>query len=405
MAAFDYTALTADGATRRGVVEADSERHARRQLRDQHLTPLTLTASRRKAGAAAAGGLRIGAVRMSSEDLALFTRLLGTLLGSGLPLDDALTALARQADTKAVTRVSLGIRARVLEGQSLSSGMEEFPQVFSPAYRATVGAGERTRHLSLVLTRLADYVESRDRMQKRVRLAMVYPGVLTLTAVLVVAGLLTYVVPEVVKVFVDMERELPFLTRALITVSDFARDYGLLMVGAGAVLWAVARTVLRRPGPRFAAHSFLLRVPVLGRLIMFSEISRFSRMLAIMLGSSVDMLDALAIASKSVSLAPLQRHLVTVMDEVREGGALSRALGRSPLVPALLPHLVGNGESSGNLIDMLDTAAESFEFKVENTLSVLLSLIEPLLILAMGAIVLTIVIAILLPIFEMNQLV
>jgi general secretion pathway protein F len=163
--------------------------------------------------------------------------------------------------------------------------------------------------------------------------------------------------------------------------------------------------MLRRPGPRYTAHSLLLRLPLVGRLILASEMARFSRMLAIMLGSSVDMLDALAIATKAVTLAPLQRHLNTVMDEVREGGALSRALGRSPLVPPLLPHLVSNGESSGNLIEMLDTAAESFEFKVQNALSLLLSLIEPLLILVMGGIVLTIVIAILLPIFEMNQLV
>lgn len=403
MTAFDYSALADNGTTRRGVIEADSERHARKQLREQQLAPLTVTTSRRRDSSTSS--MRFGAVRMKSEDLALLTRLLGTLLASGLPLDDVLTAIARQADTKVLNRVALGIRARVLEGQSLASGMDEFPQVFSVAYRATVGAGERTRHLPLVLRRLADYVESRDRMQKRVRLAMVYPAVLTATAVLVVAGLLSYVVPEVVKVFVDMERELPLLTRGLIAVSDFARHYGLFLLITMIVIVTACRGVLRRPGPRYALHAALLRLPILGRLIQASEIARFSRMLAIMLGSSVDMLDALAIAAKAVTLAPLQRHLGAVMDEVREGGALSRALGRSPLVPPLLPHLVGNGESSGNLIEMLDTASESFEFKVQNTLSLLLSLIEPLLILVMGAIVLMIVIAILLPIFEMNQLV
>jgi general secretion pathway protein F len=403
MATFDYTALGPDGATRRGVVEADSERQARKHLRDQKLTPLTVAASRQKAAMTAA--FRLGHVRMSSDELALFTRLLGTLLGSGLPLDDALAALARQADTKTATRVALGIRARILEGQPLAVGMDEFPLVFAPAYRATVGAGERTRHLPLVLQRLADYVEARDRMSKRVRLAMVYPAVLTVTALLVVTGLLTYVVPEVVKVFADVNRELPLLTRILIVVSNFARDYGVLVLGALLLGGWTLRVVLRRPGPQYAFHATLLRAPVLGRLIIASEISRFSRMLAIMLGSSVDMLDALAIATKAVAMRPLQRHFAAVMEEVREGSALSRALGRSPLVPPLLPHLVANGESSGNLIEMLDTAAESFEFKVQNTLSLLLSLLEPLLILVMGAIVLAIVIAILLPIFEMNQLV
>ncbi|MGH8597032.1 MAG: type II secretion system F family protein, partial [Gammaproteobacteria bacterium] len=174
MAAFDYSALSTDGATRRGVIEADSERQARKFLREQQLTPLNVAASRRKPGAPARG-FRIGLARMSGDELALFTRLLGTLLKSGLPLDDALSALARQADIKAVNRVALGIRARILEGQPLAAGMDEFPQVFSGAYRATVGAGERTRHLPLVLKRLGDYVESRDRMRKRLQLALVYP--------------------------------------------------------------------------------------------------------------------------------------------------------------------------------------------------------------------------------------
>ncbi len=403
MAAYEYTALTADGDTRRGLIEADSERQARKLLRDQRLTPLAVAAGRQKSSNKT--GLSLGLARLSSDELALFIRLLGTLLGSGLPLDDALSALGRQADTRAVKRIALGIRARILEGQSLANGMAEFPQVFSTAFQATVGAGERTRHLPLVLKRLADYVENRDRMQKRLQLAMVYPGVLTATAILVVAGLLTYVVPEVVKVFDNMDRQLPLLTRALITGSGFAHRYGLYLVMATIIGVIGLRLFLRRPAPRHAFHSLLLKLPIVGRLIIASEASRFARMLAIMLGSSVDMLDALAIASKAAAFLPLQRHYTKVIEEVREGGALSTAIGRSPLIPALLPHLIANGESSGNLIEMLDTAAESFEFKVQSTLTLLLSLLEPLLILVMGSIVLAIVIAILLPIFEMNQLV
>jgi general secretion pathway protein F len=404
MAAFDYTALAPDGTQRRGVVEADSERQARKQLRDQKLTPLAISAGRSRPGLKVPG-LRLGAPRLGGEELALFTRLLGTLSASGLPLDDVLTAIARQADSRSVTRVALGIRARILEGQSLAVGMEEFPQIFPDDYRATVGAGERTRHLPMVLQRLASHVENRDRMNKRLRLAMVYPGVLTATAVLVVTGLLAYVVPEVVKVFIDMKQELPLLTRGLIALSAFARDYGLGLVLALFGGFQGLRWLLRKDRPRFVFHRFLLAVPVLGKLLLSTETARFARMLAIMLGSSVDMLDALAIAARSVSLAPLQRHLKQVIEEVREGSSLSRALAKSSLVPPLLPHLIGSGESSGNLVEMLDTGAESFEFKVQNQLSLLLGLLEPLLILLMGAIVLTIVIAILLPIFEMNQLV
>lgn len=404
MAAFDYTALAPDGTRRRGVIEADSERQARKQLRDQRLTPLAVSAGRARSSPRLSG-LRLGAPRLGGEELALFTRLLGTLSASGLPLDDVLTAIARQADSRNVTRVALGIRAKILEGQSLAAGMEEFPQIFADDYRATVGAGERTRHLPMVLQRLAGHVESRDRMNKRLRLAMVYPAVLSVTAILVVTGLLAYVVPEVVKVFIDMKQELPLLTRGLITLSGFLRDYGLiLLLALGAGIQGL-RWLLRKPGPRLVFHRLLIAVPVLGKLLLVTETARFARMLGIMLGSSVDMLDALAIAARSVTLGPLQRHLQSVIDEVREGGSLSRALAKSSLIPPLLPHLIGSGESSGNLIEMLDTGAESFEFKVQNQLSLLLGLLEPLLILLMGAIVLTIVIAILLPIFEMNQLV
>lgn len=404
MAAFDYTALAPDGTQRRGVIEADSERQARKQLRDQKLTPLALSTGKSRIGLRLPG-LRLGGPRLGGEDLALFTRLLGTLSASGLPLDDVLTAIARQADSRNLSRVALGIRAKILEGQSLAVGMEEFPQIFPEDYRATVGAGERTRHLPMVLQRLAGHVENRDRLNKRLRLAMVYPGVLSATAVLVVTGLLAYVVPEVVKVFIDMKQELPVLTRGLIALSSFARDYGLALVLGLLAAFQGLRWLVQKDRPRFLFHSFLLSVPVLGKLLLSSETARFARMLAIMLGSSVDMLDALGIAAKSVTLAPLQRHLKQVIEEVREGSSLSRALAKSRLVPPLLPHLIGSGEASGNLVEMLDTGAESFELKVQNQLALLLGLLEPLLILLMGAIVLTIVIAILLPIFEMNQLV
>lgn len=407
MAAFDYAALAADGARRKGVIEADSERHARKLLRDQRLTPLSLTPSNGRAATPerGAGWRTLRQPRLGGEALALFTRLLGTLTASGLPLDDVLTAIARQADSKALMRVALGIRARILEGQSLASSMEEFPQIFSPAYRATVGAGERTRHLPEVLQRLAAYVEARDRMQKRLRLAMLYPAVLSVTACLVVGGLLSFVVPEVVKVFDDMGQTLPALTRGLIAVSGLARDYGVLMLGIITASVLLLRIWLRRPAPRLAFHRLLVATPVLGVLLRVTESARFARMLGIMLGSSVDMLDALAISAKAVTLAPYQLLLAQVIEEVREGTALSTSLGRSRLVPPLLPHLIGSGEASGNLVEMLDTAAESFEFKIQNQLSLLLGLLEPLLILLMGGMVLAIVIAILLPIFEMNQLV
>lgn len=299
----------------------------------------------------------------------------------------------------------LGIRSRILEGRPLADGMALFPQVFPEVYRATVGAGEQTRHLPLVLKRLADFVEARDRIAKRVRLAMVYPAVLSVVALAALGFLITYVVPEVVKVFDNVQHELPLLTRWLIATSGFARHYGLVVVAAVLLAILGVRAWLKRPGPRHALHALLARLPLVGRLLVENDMARFSRMLAIMLGSSVDMLDALHIASKSVGLLPLRAHVEATVESVREGAALSRALGASPLTPPLLVHLCASGEAGGNLIEMLDTAAEAFEYKVQNSLALALSLLEPLLILLMGAMVLAIVIAILLPIFEMNRLV
>ncbi len=403
MAAYDYSALTADGSTRRGVIEADSDRHARRQLREQALTPLQVNEARRRVDERGASGLRRD--RLSGEQLALLTRLLGTLLGSGLPLDDALSALARQSESRATERIVLGVRAKILEGRSLADGMAQYPQVFPEVYRATVGAGEQTQHLPLVLTRLAEHVEANERIRRTTRLALVYPAVLTVTAILVVTGLLTFVVPEVVKVFDSLDRELPPLTRGLIAVSEFLRDHGLVFVGAIAALYLGAHLALRNAAVRFRWDALRMRLPIIGRLMVDSDVARFTRMLGIMLGSSVDLIDALHIASKSIRLRPLAEAVEQVTVNVREGESLQKALGRAENIPRIVPHLVASGESSGNLVEMLDTAAEALEHRVHSTQSLLLSLLEPALILVMGGIVLIIVIAILLPIFEMNQLV
>ena len=404
MAAFEYSALTTTGKTKRGLLEADSAKHARRLLRDKELVPLNVEESSKKVRDKKSS-FGVKAVRLSGDELCLITRLLGTLLKSGLPIDDALSALSRQADSRAIERVVLGMRSKVLEGHSLMESMAEFPSVFPEEYRATVGAGEQTQHLPLVLMRLAEHVEAREKISKTVRLAMVYPVVLTITALLVVSGLLIYVVPEVVQVFDSLDRALPTLTKSLIAVSDFMRAQAHIIFGLLLVIIVSARIMIKRPAIRYRWHSLLMGLPYVGRLLIESNVSRFSRMLAIMLSSSVDMLDALKIASKSVYLVPLQESINTALIAVREGSALHKALREAPEIPSIVPHLVASGESAGNLVEMLDTAAESLEYRVQNFLALALSLIEPLLIIVMGGIVLLIVIAILLPIFDMNQLI
>ncbi|MGR8947865.1 MAG: type II secretion system inner membrane protein GspF [Gammaproteobacteria bacterium] len=403
MATFEYSALTSSGETKKGVLEADSEKQARRQLREQSLTPMQVAESRSQRTGGRSIQWRAG--KLPAEQLVLLTRLLGTLLRSGLPVDDALAALSKQSDSRTLQRVVLGIRGKVLEGHSLAESMNEFPLVFPEVYRATVGAGEQTRHLPLVLMRLAEHVEAREKLRKSLRLAMIYPVILTLTALLVVVGLLTYVVPEVVQVFDGLDRELPPLTVALITASNFFKTWGLLVLCGVIAMVFCFRWALNDQGFKTKWHSLVSKIPLIGKLIIDADIGRFTRMLSIMLSSSVTMIDALVIASKSIYLLPMRARIDKVTERVREGESLNQALEDVESMPNIVPHLVLSGESSGNLEEMLDTAAETLEYRVQNIMSLLLSLAEPLLILILGAIVLLIVIAILLPIFDMNQMV
>ena len=405
MPAFDYLALTASGARQRGVTEAETEQQARQRLRDQGLLPLSVETSRRAPDSSGATRGFKRSARLAGDQVVLFTRLLGTLLNSGLPLDDALTALSKQSESADFKRVALDIRARVMEGHGLAAGLDQFPKVFPPVYRATVAAGAQTRHLPTVLARLADFMEERQRVAQRLKVAMIYPTVLTVVAIAVVSGLLGYVVPEVVKVFAQMNRELPALTRGLIAVSGFVQQWGALMLAALVGVVFALRAFFARPGPRLARDRFILRLALLGTLIREADAGRFARTLAILLGSGLSMLEALHIAAKSVSNTGTAQELETAIERVREGASLSQGLARVQGFPPLLAHLVANGENSGELPKMLDSAADAHERSMQLKIAVLMGLAEPLLILLMGAIVLVIVLAILLPIFDMNRLV
>lgn len=405
MSAFEYTALAANGRKTRGLTEADSERHARRQLREQGLVPLTVqpatTAQARQEGQPRATSRE----RLGTTDVVLFTRLLGALLESGLPLDDALSAIAKQSADPKLRRVVLDVRGRVLEGQSLADALSRFPRAFPEVFLATVGAGEQTRLLPLVLQRVADYLERRQEVQQKVRLAMIYPAVLTGVSVLVVAGLLTFVVPEIVKVFEHSAQKLPAITVALLAVSDAFKTHGLLVLAVLAGAFIAFRALLRRPAAKRAWHLALLGLPLLGAFYRENDAGRFARTLGILLDSGLGMLDALGIAGKSVVNLVLRAELEHASARVREGESLAGALAKAPHLPPLLVHLAASGESAGELPKMLETAANSSERAVQLRLAVGLNLLEPALILTMGVVVLVIVLAILLPIFEMNQLV
>jgi general secretion pathway protein F len=403
MAAFEYTALNAKGGQERGLVEGDTPRHARSVLRDRGLMPLEITEVQEKQASHSTS--LFGGGGISTAELTLFTRQLSTLVQSGLPLDESLTAVSQQSESKRVKRIALGVRSAVLEGSTLGQGLSQFPNAFPPLFRATVEAGEQSGKLDLILERLADYVERRQAMQNKVLLAAVYPIILTIVAVSVVVALLTYVVPKVVGVYADIKQELPPLTKGMIAISDFLRDYGPYLAIAmvlGAILFA---RLMRNDQFKRRVHRQQLRLPLIGRLIRGSNTGRFMRTLGILFGSGVPILDAMRIGTQVVTNLPMRDAIDVATTRVREGAPLNRSLAESKLFPPITIHLVASGESSGRLDDMLVRSADNQEREVETTVAALMSIFEPVLILVMGAMVLLIVLAILLPIFDLNQLV
>ncbi|WP_353570926.1 type II secretion system inner membrane protein GspF [Candidatus Albibeggiatoa sp. nov. BB20] len=400
MPAFEYIALDKQGKKRKGVLEGDAQRQIRQQLREQGLIPLNVeevsqkNTSNRKASA-----------RVSATDLALLTRQLATLVHSGLALEEALRAIAEQTEKPSTKSLLLAVRSRVLEGHSLAEGLADYPNIFPQLYRATVAAGEQTGHLDIVLERLAEYTEQRQYLRQKTLLALFYPLLLTSVAVLVVVGLLAYVVPQVVQVFENINQELPFLTVALIAVSDFLRDWGLVLLILLVLAAAIFRYLLRFEQFIVLFHLFLLRLPIIARLERNTNVVRFTRTLSILLQSGVPILKALEITAQVVGNRPMRHALQNAAEQVRQGTSLHHALEQSGLFPAMTVYLIASGESSGNLEQMLDRAATMQERELETVIGVLLSLFEPILILVMGSVVLVIVLAILMPIFELNQLI
>ncbi|KPK39866.1 MAG: type II secretion system protein GspF [Gammaproteobacteria bacterium SG8_47] len=402
MGAFEYSALDSRGRETKGLVEGDSPRQVRQLLRDQGLIPLNVGEVSERETESRAMSLRRG---VSATALALMTRQLATLSRSGLPLEEALSTVSRQTEKGRLKSLLLAVRGRVREGHSLAEGLSDFPRVFPELYRATVAAGEQSGHLDLVLERLADYTESRQQLRQKIQLALFYPAMLTGMAILVVVALLTYVVPEVVQVFENTGQQLPLLTRVLIATSDFLRDYMLWIIAGLVLVVASVRYVLRRPGPKRNYHRFLLAVPVISRLNRGVNTARFARTLSILAASGVPVLESMRIAGSVMSNVVMREAVAAAALRVREGTSMSKALDASGYFPPMLIHLIASGEASGNLEEMLERASVNQERELETVIATLMGLFEPLLILAMGAVVLLIVLAILLPIFDLNQLV
>lgn len=403
MAAFEYTALDASGRERRGVLEGDSARQIRQLLRDQSLLPVAV-AEVSDAPPPRAFSFSLGN-RIGSADLALLTRQLSTLVRSGIPLEEALLAVSQQSEKARVRSVIAGVRARVMEGRTLAEGLAAFPTVFPEIYRATVSAGEQSGHLDAVLERMADYTENRQVLQQKIRNAMIYPILLTVVCLGIVGLLLGYVVPEVVRVFEAGKQELPILTRILIATSDFLRSWWwLLALALVAVAWGFRRWI-RDPAARMKWDALMLRMPLVGRITRGNNAARFARTLSILAASAVPVLEALRIAAEVVTNAPMRRAVEDAAVRVREGAPIARSIGASKLFPPMLVHLVASGETSGELEAMLERAADNQERELDGVVNTAVGILGPVMILLMGGFVFVIVVALLLPIFQLNQLV
>ena len=403
MAAFEYKALDEAGRTRKGVIEADSARHARSLLRDQALMPteVNVTGSQSTSKSSRISFQR----KLGHLDRVLFTRQLATLVGSSLPIEAALAAVAEQAEKQHVKGLIMAVRSKVLEGHSLAVSLSDHGSSFNALYRATVAAGEQSGFLDKVLENLADYEERQFSATRNVEMAMIYPAVLLTMAVLIISGLMVYIVPDMVNVIVDTGQELPWFTTMLIGITDLLANYWWLLIIVIALSVLVLRWLLAQPRMRLRWDRMKFDMPLIQRITRSANAARYTNTLSILTRSGVPLVEAMHIASGVVSNQWLQRALTEATQRVSEGISLHISLGKVGQMPPMLLHMVAAGEQSGTLDAMLGRVADFQQSEVERVVSALVKLFEPLMLLLMGGVVLFIVMAILLPMLSMNQLV
>lgn len=409
MGAFDYQALDARGRKRKGVIEADTARQARQQLRDKGFTPLDVNATRRqRANQKASASQPLFNQRnrgIRTQELSLITRQLATLIDASMPLEECLKAVAEQAEKPRIGSMMTSVRARVMEGYTLADALADYPQVFNELYRAMIAAGEKAGYLSTVLSRLADYVENRQRIQSTLLQAMLYPAILTFFSVVIVAFLLATVVPDIVGQFVQTGQALPASTQFLLNASDFITDWGIWVVSALSLIGVSIRALLKDTQRRLVWDKKILSLPVIGRVARGLNTSRFARTLAICTASAIPLLDGMKVAAQVMSNQYVRMRVLEAADKVREGASLRVALDQSRLFPPMMLHMIASGERSGDLEPMLSRAADNQDKDFEAQVNVALGIFGPLMIVLMAGLVLFIVVATLMPIIAMNDMV
>jgi general secretion pathway protein F len=399
MAAFEYQALTPSGKKKKGVLEADNERHARQKLRDMELVALQI-----RQGKALTDKPSLFSPAISIKDRALVTRQLATLIDAGLPIEESLAGVANQAGKQKIRAMLLAIRSKVLEGQPLAAAIGLYPKAFPILYRASIKAGEESGHLAAVLMALADFSERTRANNQKVQMALLYPAILTLVAISIVVFLLGSVMPDIVSVFNKQGAELPGITQVMLGVSDAISDYGQVILMAFAGLLVCYAWLIRKPRIKSVQDGLLLKVPFIGRFVKTIQITRYIGTLAMLTSSGVALVEAMNIASQVVENDRMARALSEARDRVREGVSLGDTLNETKLLPPMMLQLILSGERSGELDKMLNKAAYQQEQDSNNWISAMVALFEPIMLLVMGAVVMMIVMAILLPIMNMNQL-
>ena len=389
MAAFEYTALDQLGNQQKGVFEADSSRQVRQMLRDKQWTPLTILPLSEKSSTGEHQQSRWQRGISVMEQAAL-TRQLATLIQAAIPIEESLRAVAEQQEKKRIKNMLLAIRSRVLEGYTFANSLDVYPKIFPNMYRATVAAGE--------------HAEDRMKSSQKIQQAMIYPIILMVAALGIVSFLLGFVVPDVIKVFVDSGQELPTITVLLIAASEgFQTWWPLLFSGLAAVIFFTKR-LLKQPAIQLQWHQKLLKAPLVGKLIKAAESARFASTLHILTRSGVSLVDALIIAEKVIHNRAISAAVQDAAKRVSEGESLNRALSATHYFPPLMLHMIASGESTGDLDAMLERIAENQQTELDSKVSIILGLFEPLMLVVMGGIVMVVVLAILLPILNMNQL-
>ncbi|WP_257294675.1 type II secretion system inner membrane protein GspF [Endozoicomonas sp. YOMI1] len=404
MAAFEYIALDHQGKQHKGTLEADSGRQVRQMLRDKQWTPLSVNtlADRKQQGEEERSFfLRRG---ISAIELATVTRQLATLIQAAMPIEEALNGVAAQQEKRRIKNILLAVRSRVLEGYTLAKSLEAFPEVFPQMYRATVAAGEHAGYLDRVLNRLADYTEARMRSGQKIQQALVYPIILMLASIGIVSFLLGFVVPDVIKVFLDSGQELPLITELLINASEGFQTWWPLIFGVIAAAIVVVQHLLKKPSIRLSWHRILLKLPLVGRFVRTANAARFASTLSMLTRSGVSLVEALMIAAQVVNNDAIKNAVQDVARRVSEGASLNRALTETGYFPPLMLHMIASGEATGELDQMLERTAQNQQMELEGRITVMLGLFEPLMLVLMGGVVMMIVLAILLPILNMNQL-